>query len=116
MRWKAGGFGSIEIDGVVYDHDVVVDRGKVRRRRKKPSKAFRPRFGHTPLSLAEEIPWRCKRLIVGTGADGGLPVMDEVREEARRRRVELVALRTPDAISRLDGAASGTNAIVHVTC
>jgi hypothetical protein len=73
MRWKATGFGSIEIDGVVYEHDVVVDRGKIRRRRKKLSKAFRGRFGHTPLSLAEDIPWRCDRLIVGTGVEGGLP-------------------------------------------
>ncbi len=116
MRWKATGFGSIEIDGVVYPHDVVVDRGKIRRRRKKPSKAFRGRFGHTPLSLAEKIPWRCRRLIVGTGADGGLPIMGEVLEEASRRHVELIAVPTQEAISRLDGAGSGTNAIVHVTC
>src|SRR5919201_4390091 len=115
MRWKAMGFGSIEINGVVYDHDVVVDRGKVRRRRKKPSNAFRGRFGHTPLSLAEDIPWRCDRLIVGTGAEGGLPIMDEVLEEASRRHVDLLALRTPEAVSRLDRAAPGTNAIVHVT-
>lgn len=116
MRWKATGFGSIEIDGVVYQHDVVVDRGKIRRRRKKPSKAFRGRFGHTPLSLAEDIPWRCDRLIVGTGAEGGLPIMDEVLEEARRRHVEVLAVRTPEAVSRLDRATPGTNAIVHVTC
>jgi len=44
-------FGSIRIDGVSYDHDVVIDRGEVRKRKKKASKKFREAFGHTPLSL-----------------------------------------------------------------
>ena len=34
-------FGSIEIDGVAYEHDLVIDRGKIRKRGKKPSKKFR---------------------------------------------------------------------------
>jgi hypothetical protein len=43
-------FGHICIDGKDYDHDVVIDHGKVSRRKKKPSKAFREEYGHTPLS------------------------------------------------------------------
>ena len=74
-------FGSIRIDGVDYEHDVVIARGRVRRRRKKASKPFRDAFGHTPLSVGEDIPWDCHRLVVRTGADGALPVMDEVRRE-----------------------------------
>jgi hypothetical protein len=35
---------------------MVIDRGKVRKRKKKPSKRFRDLFDHTPLSLEEEIP------------------------------------------------------------
>jgi hypothetical protein len=27
------------------------------------------------------IPWKCRRLVVGTGAYGDLPVMDEVKHE-----------------------------------
>jgi hypothetical protein len=60
-------FGSIRIDGVTYEHDVVIDRGEVRKRKKKPSKKYRNQFGHTPLSVAEKIPWKCSRLIIGTG-------------------------------------------------
>jgi len=41
-------FGSIKIDGVSFKHDVVIDRGKIRKRRKKPSKKFREEFGHSP--------------------------------------------------------------------
>jgi hypothetical protein len=68
MRIDQFAFGSIRIDGVTYEHDVVIDGGKVRKRKKKPSKLFRDQFGHTPLSVAEDIPWACQRLVIGTGA------------------------------------------------
>jgi hypothetical protein len=49
-------FGEIEVEGKGYMHDVVIDGGKVRERRKGPSKQFREKFSHTPLSAGEEIP------------------------------------------------------------
>ena len=57
MRFEGFSFGSIRIDGVGYDHNVVIDRGEVRKRKKKALKKFREAFGHTPLSLEERIPW-----------------------------------------------------------
>ena len=114
-RWL--GFGEIEIEGKRYDADVVIEYGQVRRRRKKPSKPYRDRFGHTPLSADERIPWGGPRLIVGTGADGLLPIMAEVYEEAARRNVEIVALPT-EAACRLiaDLESDEVNAVLHVTC
>src|SRR3989442_1214343 len=49
-------FGSIEIDGVTYEHDLVIDRGDIRKRRKKPSKQFSAVYGHTPLPLLRVFP------------------------------------------------------------
>jgi hypothetical protein len=115
MRFEAFSFGSIRIDGVTYDHDVVIDRGTVRKRKKKPSKKFHDDFGHTPLSAEERIPWKCQCLVIGTGT-GALPIMDEVKEEARCRKVELRILPTAQAIDVLKSAAPRTNAILHVTC
>jgi hypothetical protein len=115
MRFDEFSFGSIRIDGIAYDHDVVIDRGKVRKRKKKPSKKFREEFGHTPLSLEEEIPWKCRRLVVGTGT-GALPVMKEVNNEAKRRHVKLLIVPTLQAINLLQEDSSETNAILHVTC
>ena len=109
-------FGRIEIDGVTYERDVVIDRGRIRKRKKKPSKRFREEFGHTPVSVEEEIPWKCQRLVVGTGRYGSLPVMDEVKLEARRRKVALLILPTEEAIETLANQPKGTNAILHVTC
>jgi len=59
---------------------------------------------------------RCRRLVIGTGANGALPVMKQVREEARRRKIDLVVLPTAEANGVLTGTAKGTNAVLHVTC
>lgn len=115
MRFEELSFGSIRIDGVTYAHDVVIDRGEVRKRRKKPSKKFRAAFGHTPLSIEEKIPWKCRRLVIGTGT-GALPVMQEVRREAKRRGVELLILPTAEALAVVEQDPADTNAILHVTC
>ena len=114
-RFEAFSFGAIRIDGVTFEHDVLIDRGQVRKRKKKPSKKFRAAFGHTPLSVEEEIPWKCRRLVIGTGT-GALPVMDEVKKEAKRRHVELLMLPTAKAIEELRENPAETNAILHVTC
>jgi hypothetical protein len=115
MRFTGYSFGSIRVDGVTYEHDLIIDRGKIRKRKKAASRKFRGEYGHTPLSAAEDIPWRC-RLVVGTGADGALPVMQQVRDEARSRKVDLVILPTAEAIGALTKATADTNAILHLTC
>ena len=115
MRFEDFSFGSLRIDGTAYQHDVVIDRGEVRKRNKKPSKKFREAFGHTPLSLEEEIPWKCRRLIIGAGS-GALPVMEAVKREAKRRKIKLLILPTVEAIEELKQHPRDTNAILHVTC
>jgi hypothetical protein len=71
-------FREIAIEGAQYAHDTVIAAGRIRRRHKGPSKALRDLYGHTPLSVAESIPWGGGQLIVGTGAEGGLPIAPEV--------------------------------------
>jgi hypothetical protein len=109
-------FGSIRVDGVTYENDIIIDRGRVAKRKKKASKPFRDQFGHTPLSVEEKIPWKCETLVVGTGARGALPVMPQVQREAERRQVELVVVPTKQAIDLVNRQAGKTNAILHVTC
>jgi hypothetical protein len=111
------GFGSIEVDGRTYEHDIVIDQGVVRKRSKKPSKPYRVQFGHTPLSADEELPWGGPRLIIGTGAHGRLPIMPEVVAEAERRNVDLVAVPTEDACRLVAGLKPReVHAVLHVTC
>ena len=56
MRFDKFSFGSIRIDGSTYEHDVIIDRGEIRKRKKKPSKKFREQFGHMPLSMKRKSP------------------------------------------------------------
>ena len=92
MRLERFTFGSIRIDGVTYRQDVVIDRGTIRKRRKKPSKPFRD------TSVTPRCPSR--RRFRGSAAGswwvrrhGALPVMDDVRQQASHRDVELLICR-----------------------
>jgi hypothetical protein len=117
MQARLVKFGEIEVEGKRYTHDVVIDGGKVRKRKKGPSKQFRGEFGHTPLSVGEEIPWGGNRLLVGTGAHGALPVMNEVLAEARRRGIEIIAASTPEVCKLLEEVKKGqAYAVLHCTC
>jgi hypothetical protein len=118
MKARLVSFGLIEIDGESYHKDVVVDGGKIRKRDKGPSKALNPKkWGHTPLTAAEKIPWGGKRLIIGTGAYGQLPIWPDVREEAARRGIEIEALPTEEACKLVkDLDRKDVYAIFHVTC
>ena len=65
MRFEAFSFGSIRIDGVSYTHDVVIDRGQVRKRKKQPSEKI-PRYfwAHTAINqrgYTLEMPAACDR-------------------------------------------------------
>jgi hypothetical protein len=110
-------FGLIEIGGQRYDRDVVVEAGKVRRRKKGPSKPRKAEYGHTPLTPDEVIPWSAPRLIVGTGANGQLPITGELYREAARRGVEVIARPTAEACELISAAdPTSLAAVLHVTC
>jgi len=110
-------FGRVTVDGKEHTNDVIFEKGKVRERDKGPSRHLKDAYGHTPLSVKEAIPWNSKRLLIGIGMDGQLPVLDEVKAEARRRGVELILLKTPEAVKYLEEhAADEMNVILHITC
>ena len=117
MKAELVAFGELEIEGRRYHRDVVIDGGEIHKRDKGPSKALPHRGRHTPLTIAEEIPWGGKRLIIGTGAHGQLPIAPEIGEEARRRGVALESLPTEEACRLLDELdPADVYAILHLTC
>lgn len=114
MKVEALQFGSIVIDGKRYTEDIIIDNGKIELRNKDSSRKYKSRYGHTPLTVNENIPWECNRLIIGAGMYGSLPVMDEVKLEAEKRDVELVIISTSEAVKKINSA--DTNFILHLTC
>jgi hypothetical protein len=107
-------FGTITIDGKIYLKDVVIDRGSVEKRKKSLSKKYADQYGHTPVSAEENIPWKCRNLVIGTGHNSMLPVMDEVYEIARQKSVTLHLMSTPEAVRHINDP--DTNLILHLTC
>ena len=59
MQFENFSFGSLMIDGNTYENDVVIDRGEIRKRKKKPSKRFRDDFGHTRTRACEDSGFGC---------------------------------------------------------
>lgn len=112
------GFGEIIIDGERFDCDMIVERGLPRPRKKGPSKTRRGDYGHTPLTVAEDLPWSSSKLVIGTGYSGSLPIAEDVWEEAKARDVELVALPTAQACELLQSFDDDAvvAAVLHVTC
>jgi hypothetical protein len=114
MKVKDLEFGSINIDGETWEKDVIIENGSVKKRSKSESKKYRERFGHTPLSPDEHIPWDCKYLIIGTGHSSSMPVMKKVYEIAGKKGVELITMSTPEAVKHIND--KDTNLILHLTC
>jgi len=116
VRFTGYSFGSVRVDDVTYHHDPIIDRGNIRKRKKAASKRLRGAYGHTPLSIGEDVPWRCRRLVIGTGA-GGATAGDE---GGPRRGPPSQSRPCHPAHGRGDRragrAVKGTNAILHVTC
>ena len=107
-------FGSITIDGIAYHKDIVIDNGTVYKRDKSASKKHSNIFGHTPLSVEENIPWNCRYMVIGTGHNSGLPVMQELYFLAQQKGVKIKVMTTPEAIKYINDP--GTNLILHLTC
>jgi len=107
-------FGKIIVDGRTYTKDVIISDNQVKKRHKGPSRALKAHFGHTPLTAAENIPWECETLVIGTGIYGRLPVSDDVSTKAQELGVKLLVKTTPEAVKHINDL--DTNLVLHITC
>ncbi len=117
-------FGRIVINGKEYKEDVVIYKDKVFMRPKELS-ADKKVEGHTVLSVAEidkileEIGEKPQVVIIGTGAEGKLPIEDEVIEKLKGMAIRVITQVTPEAIETFKELKSmGVEPlfIVHITC
>jgi len=111
-------FGWIEIDNVLYDHDVIIHHdGSVTKRSKKRSKELKSAYGHTPLSdhelevIKKENP---EIVYIGTGQYGDLPITPEAKKVLSQFKT--VILPTPEILEILKKERRSFIAIIHVTC
>jgi hypothetical protein len=113
-------FGSVTIDGKVFEHDVLIRLGgQVEKRKKKLSKAV---YGtsHT-ISLAEakhlyQYQKGAVRLLIGAGQHGTVALSEEAAAYLERHRCQVELLPTPEVIPAWNQAEGAVIAMVHVTC
>jgi hypothetical protein len=111
-------FGSVTIDGKVFEHDVLIRLGgKVAKRKKKLSKAV---YGtsHT-ISLAEArhiYQTGAARLLIGAGQHGTVTLSQEAAAYFRRHRCQVELLPTAEVIRAWNQAEGAVIGLVHVTC
>jgi hypothetical protein len=67
---KEFSFGSVQIDGRTCEHDVVIDRRKIRKRKKNHPSNFANSSATRRCPLRKTLPWKCSQLVIGTGAYG----------------------------------------------
>ncbi|MDH5816517.1 MAG: Mth938-like domain-containing protein [Candidatus Nezhaarchaeota archaeon] len=112
MRIDEYGFGKIVIDGKKYNRDVVITPKEVR-------EWWRVK-GHEvcvkDLELIENEDLDV--LIIGTGYFGIVKVLPEVKEWAKKRGVELIALPTREACNLYNEKSREKRVVaaLHLTC
>ena len=111
-------FGSITIDGIVYDHDVVIGiDGLVHKRRKKLSKAV---YGSSHIVSLEEIENLyddgAEKLIVGSGQSGLVELSQEAAGYLESRGCECLLYPTPRALREWNSAEGEVIGLFHITC
>jgi hypothetical protein len=113
-------FGSITVEGTVFDHDVVISPdGEVSKRKKKLSKAIYGTSHTISVQEAKHVygqATRAERLIVGAGQYGRVQLSPEAADFLARKACEIVLLPTPQVIgiwNETEGRAAG---LFHVTC
>lgn len=113
-------FGSISLGGIVYDHDLIVaSDGRVRRRKKKLSKAVYGTSHIISLAEAKHIYRQGKgadRLIVGAGQEGRVELSPQATKFFARKRCRVVLLPTPEAAAVWNKATGEVIGLFHVTC
>ena len=111
-------FGSVNIEGVEYEQDIIVHvDGEVSKRKKKKSRDLKPLYGHTPLS-ERELDFLKKEkpdvIYVGTGYDAALPITPKAKKLLEKYKT--VILPTPQTVEQLKSEKRRVVALIHVTC
>jgi hypothetical protein len=111
-------FGSITVDGVIFDHDIIITlEGKVIKRKKKLSKAI---YGtsHT-ISLNEAVyifQDGAEGIIIGSGQYGVAELSQEAAGFLKQRNCKVKLLSTPDAIQEWNRINGKWITLLHITC
>lgn len=114
----ASEFGSITVDGRVYEHDIIIRLdGQVKKRKKKLSKRV---YGTSHTISREEAEYIYERgaewLIIGTGQYDNVRLSPKAEAFFADAGCRITLLATPQALSAWNAAQGKGIALFHVTC
>jgi hypothetical protein len=111
-------FGSITIDGKIFQHDVLIRLdGCIKKRKKKLSKAI---YGTSHTISLDEAKYICEieveKLIIGTGQYGMVNLSEEATAFFKKQNCDVEMLPSPEAIHSWNKAQGFVSGLFHVTC
>ena len=111
-------FGSITVDGTVYQHDLLIRLdGEVQARPKELSKALYGSSHTISLAEVEQVYQEgAERLIVGTGLTGLTRLSEEAVAYLQAKGCRVDRLPTRRAIKAWNEAQGAVIGLFHITC
>jgi hypothetical protein len=111
-------FGSITIEGSIFERDVIIRLdGKIKKRKKKLSKAIYGTSHIISLDEAKHVyETGAKELIIGSGQYGQVELSNEAADYFKQQGCEVKLQSTPKAISLWNESEGKVIGLFHVTC
>jgi len=111
-------FGSITVDGKVYDHDIfITPQGQVKKRKKKLSKAI---YGTSHTLSLQEIKYiyqeGAEGIVIGSGQYGVAQLSGEAASFLSEKGCTVFLGSTPEAITKWNSLEGNTIGLFHITC
>jgi len=118
MMIEGTSFGSITVDGKIYDHDVIIRlSGEVLKRKKKLSKKY---YGTSHVISEDEAKFvfekGCEQLILGSGQMGNVTLSPEAKAYFAKKGCKVILQPTPKAIAAFNKSRARKAGLFHVTC
>jgi hypothetical protein len=111
-------FGSITIEGKVFEHDVLIrPDGQIEKRKKKLSKEVYGTSHIISLDEAKHVYTKgMPRLLIGTGQYDNVRLSEEAANYFKRKECQVELLPTPRAIQAWNESSGPLSGLFHVTC
>ena len=111
-------FGSITVEDVFYNHDIIITlEGKVKKRKKKLSKAV---YGTSHTISLDEADYVYQEdsdgIIIGSGHYGVVELSEEATGFFQQMNCIVRLLPTPEAIQEWNMAEGKWAGLFHITC
>ena len=118
------GWRKLYIGKIAFEQDVIITPTLITYRDNEPSKKYADIYFHTPLSYEEMQQYvnlieSNKALVIGTGFEGRMTVMNEAKELVYGLGIPLYVKKTPQAVAlynKLVLLGKEVVGIFHLTC